>query len=231
MSGYVSVASFCSSVAWTIPDGFDSVPNFPNPPPTFLNRLRYFLSPRRCLLQPFLPPFCLLKRCSLVVRKCSAHLVLRPTLFLPDNRPLSIDTDRAPRARPPGGSRLAHPGRSSQSFHHSQHHMPYPMGSSDRPSFGPDFGSRRRPKDSLSVLPSLPNAKSKLQNVKQRSSNLFPRPALKLSRVWLTPRTRSPSSSGALPWRNAKVALEFAGPRSPDRMRRAPSCRQCHWCS
>lgn len=44
----------------------------------------------------------------------------------------------------------------------------------------------------LSVLPSLPNAKSKPQNVKQRSSNLFPRPALRLSRAWLTPRTRTP---------------------------------------
>lgn len=101
-----------------------------------------------------------------VVRECTL-LVLRPEMFLPDNRPLPINTERA--LRDPGGPPLALSKDSSWIPYHSTSTLPYLMDPHNKPFEEFDFKSRRPPQDSLSVFSLLVNANSKLQAVRGES--------------------------------------------------------------
>jgi hypothetical protein len=104
-----------------------------------------------------------------VVRKCDL-LVFRPDLFLPENRPLPINTNRT--LRVPGGSSLAQSERSSWvSYYPGNKMVPFLKDSSGNDLSEFDFKSLRRPEDSLSVFSLLVNANSKLQNAKQGSDS------------------------------------------------------------
>ena len=90
-------------------------------------------------------------------------LVLRPDMFLPDSRPLMINTVRA--LRDPG--RLK-PNPSQRSWWiplYSQSQLAFPMTSSGRSVYDFDFISLRQPHESPSVFAVLVNANSKLQNI------------------------------------------------------------------
>ena len=95
-----------------------------------------------------------------VVRRCTL-LVLRPDIFLPDNRPLLINTACALRnssgPNPLSGSPTIPALRRD---------------SSDRSFYDFDLKSLRQPQDSLSVFALLVNANSKLQNIMQTSQSV-----------------------------------------------------------
>ena len=99
-----------------------------------------------------------------VVRKC-VLLVLRPNIFLPDNRPLLISGDRILRTP---GKPLTQPERSSWISYYSQHDNPF-LKNSSKYSFEFDFTTRRHPEDSLSVFSLLVSVNSKLQSLKRGS--------------------------------------------------------------
>jgi len=99
-----------------------------------------------------------------IVQKC-VLLVLRPDLFLPDDRPLLINTNCA--LRTPGGPPLARSGRSSWVSYYSNN-TPFLVDSNDHSYWHFEFKSLRQPTDSLSVFSLLVNANSKLQNIKHQ---------------------------------------------------------------
>ena len=103
-----------------------------------------------------------------VVRKCTL-LVLRPDIFLPDNRPLLINTART--LRDPGGPYPSKSQRSSWIPYYSESHLSYLVDSSNRSSYDFDFKSLRQPQDSLSIFALLVNTNSKLQNITQTSQS------------------------------------------------------------
>ena len=96
-------------------------------------------------------------------------LVLRPGLFLPDNRPLMINTVRA--LRNPGGLKPNQSKRSSWIPLYSQPQLAFPMTSSGNSVYDFDFESKRQQQESPSVFAVLVNANSKLQNAAGSVSN------------------------------------------------------------
>ena len=96
--------------------------------------------------------------------------MLRPELFLPDNRPLPINTTGA--LRDPGGSRPSKSDRSSWTSYHSKSDLAFLVDSSNGWFEAFDFKSLREQKDSLSIFALLVNANSKLQSVVRTSENL-----------------------------------------------------------
>ena len=104
-----------------------------------------------------------------VVRKCTL-LVLRPDLFLPDNRPLPINTAGA--LRDPGGTRPSKSERSSWTSYYSQSNLAFLVDSSNGWFETFDFKSMREQKHFLSIFALLVNANSKLQSVARISENL-----------------------------------------------------------
>lgn len=100
-----------------------------------------------------------------VVRKC-VLLVLRPENFLPDNRPVPINTHRALRAPQKVITRSEEFTWVSYRSSHSTVHL---IDASGNPLPEFQFKSRRDPKDLPSAFSLLVNANSKLQNVKQSS--------------------------------------------------------------
>jgi len=98
-----------------------------------------------------------------------ALLVLRPELFLPNGRPLVVNTNRVLRA--PGGPSLTQSERSSWVLYYSDPQLPFLIDSSGHSLFEFDLKSLRSPKDSPSVFSLLVNANSKLQSIRQRTDN------------------------------------------------------------
>jgi hypothetical protein len=96
-----------------------------------------------------------------VVRRCTL-LVLRPDIFLPDNRALLINTNRA--VRKPGEAQPSELERSSWISHHCESE-PFLVDSSGLAFWDFDFKSLRQPPDFPSVFALLVNANSKLQNI------------------------------------------------------------------
>ncbi|KAJ7116373.1 hypothetical protein C8R44DRAFT_879748 [Mycena epipterygia] len=95
-----------------------------------------------------------------VVNTCLI-LVLRPHLFLPDNKPILINMERTLRARgaiPPQASALA-----SWVLHRLQPGSPFLVDDSGRPLHNLEFKSERTADDSLSIFSLLVNAHYKLQ--------------------------------------------------------------------
>jgi len=95
-------------------------------------------------------------------------LVLRPDLFLPDNCPLFINTNRA--LRHPGESCPAQSDRTSWVPFYSNN-KPFLTDSSGKEFSGFAFKSLRCPEDSPSVFSLLVNANQKLQSARQKSDN------------------------------------------------------------
>ena len=114
------------------------------------------------------PDLSQLKQPPFVLREC-VLLVLRPGRFLPENRPLQINTDRA--LRTPGGPKPAQSGRSSWVLHYHEPNSPFLVDSSGFSLFKFDFKSLRSKEDYPSVFSLLVNANSQLQSIKQRTNN------------------------------------------------------------
>jgi len=93
-------------------------------------------------------------------------LVLHPDLFLPDNRPISINTSRE--LRVPGQTPPPVSDKSSWVSYYSEPDSPYLIDSSEQRCGPFGYVSRREPKDALSVFSLLVNANSKLQGVANR---------------------------------------------------------------
>jgi len=93
-------------------------------------------------------------------------LVLHPNLFLPDNRPISINTSRE--LRVPGQAPPPVSAQSSWVSYYSEPDSPYLVDSSEQRCGPFGYVSRREPKDALSVFSLLVNANSKLQGVANR---------------------------------------------------------------
>ena len=87
-------------------------------------------------------------------------LILRPEPFLPEDRPLLINTHRV--LRKPGGPLLSAPDKPSWTQYHPQHNRPYLVDPSGQEFTEYDFVSERSEEQSLSVF-------SKLQAAKQRN--------------------------------------------------------------
>ena len=100
-----------------------------------------------------------------IVKKC-VLLVLRPNLFLPEDRPLPINTHRV--FRTPGGAPLTGSDEASWVLYYPQYDSPYLADSSDQEFTEFDYESKRRQGQGLSVFSLLVNANSKLQATKQR---------------------------------------------------------------
>jgi len=94
-------------------------------------------------------------------------IVLRPDLFLPDNRPILINTDRALRA-PREGIPLS--DKSSWVPHRPTNDSPYLVDASNRQFTRFEFKSLRNPEDCPSIFSLLVNADSKLQSVEGPSN-------------------------------------------------------------
>ena len=92
-------------------------------------------------------------------------LVLRPSLFLPDNRPLVINTVSA--LRSPGECEPNQSQRNSWIPLYSGPNLAFLRDSSGISHYEFDFKSLRQAQESPSVLALLVNANSKLQNVKE----------------------------------------------------------------
>ena len=103
-----------------------------------------------------------------VVKKC-VLLVLRPNLFLPENRPLFINTRRA--LRVPGGPSITESGGPSWAQYHAKPDSPYLVNLSGQEFTEFDYKSQRPQGQGLSVFSLLVNANSKLQATRQRSDN------------------------------------------------------------
>jgi len=103
-----------------------------------------------------------LKAYPFVIRKYTL-LVLRPGLFLPDNRPISINTSRE--LRVPGQAPPPASDKSSWVSYYSKPGSPYLVDLSGQVCRPLDYVSCREPKDALSVFSLLVNANSKLQGV------------------------------------------------------------------
>ena len=95
-------------------------------------------------------------------------LILRPELFLPEDRPLLINTHRV--LRKPGGPLLSASNKPSWTQYHPQHNHPYLVDPSGQEFTEYDFVSERSQEQSLSVFSLLVNANSKLQAAKQRNN-------------------------------------------------------------
>ena len=89
-----------------------------------------------------------------------------PRVFLPENYPLLIKTDRA--LRTPGGPKPARSGRSSWVL---KPNSPFLVDSSGSSLSKFDFKSLRSKEDYPSVFSLLVNANLQLQSVKQRTNN------------------------------------------------------------
>ena len=100
-----------------------------------------------------------------VVRKC-VLLVLRPDIFLPDSRPVPINTDRALRAPQ---KVITQSKESSWVSYRSCPSRVHLMDARGRTLSEFQFKSLRNPRDLPSVFSLLVNANSKLQSVKQPS--------------------------------------------------------------
>lgn len=98
-----------------------------------------------------------------IVQKC-VLLVLRPDIFLPHNRPVSIKADRALRTSP---GIVTQSEKSSWVSYHSSPGTIHLMDASGCPLPEFEFKSLRNPKDLPSIFSLLVNANSKLQNVNQ----------------------------------------------------------------
>ncbi|KAF9647201.1 hypothetical protein BDM02DRAFT_2747636 [Thelephora ganbajun] len=103
-----------------------------------------------------------------VVKKC-VLVVLRPDLFLPETRPLWINTRRV--LRVPAGPSLPESDGSSWTEYYPQHGRPYLIDSSNQEFTEFDYHSNRRPGQDLSVFSLLVNANSKLQAAKRRAKD------------------------------------------------------------
>jgi len=99
-----------------------------------------------------------------VVDKC-VLLVLRPELFLPEGRPILINTNRE--LRVPGGP--PSPDTSSWAQYLPQDDRPFLIGPSSQEFKEFDFVSKRRQDQKLSVFSLLVNANSKLQAAGKRN--------------------------------------------------------------
>ncbi|KAJ7093189.1 hypothetical protein C8R44DRAFT_815808 [Mycena epipterygia] len=99
------------------------------------------------------------------VEKCVV-LVLRPELFLPDNRPILINT--APSLRVPGQARPVESARSDWIPHYLLPNQPYLVDGNSNMFKEFVYRTQRLPEAALSVFALLINANSKLQNVKNR---------------------------------------------------------------
>ena len=95
--------------------------------------------------------------------------MLRPNLFLPENRPLFINTRRA--LRVPGGPSLTESGGASWAQYHAKPDSPYLVDLSGQRFTEFDYKSQRPEGQGLSVFSLLVNANSKLQATRQRSDN------------------------------------------------------------
>lgn len=107
-----------------------------------------------------------IKEDPFVVKKC-VLLVLRPDLFLPEERPLPINTHRV--LRVPGGPPLADYDGASWTLYYSQRDGPYLVDSSNQEFNEFEYQSKRHPDERLSVFSLLVNTNSKLQAAKRRS--------------------------------------------------------------
>ena len=103
----------------------------------------------------------------LIVKEC-ALIVLRPDLFLPNNRPILINTDRALRA-PREGITLS--DESSWVPHCPINDSPYLVDASKRRFTQFDFKSLRDPEDCPSIFSLLVNTNSKLRSVEGLSNS------------------------------------------------------------
>jgi len=101
-----------------------------------------------------------------VVDKC-VLLVLRPELFLPEGRPILINTNR--KLRVPGGAVLSATDSPSWTQYLSPQ-GPYLIDTFDQEFKEFDFVSMRRQDQKLSVFSLLVNANSKLQAAKKRNN-------------------------------------------------------------
>ena len=101
-----------------------------------------------------------------VVRKY-VLLVLRPNLFLPENRPVFINTHRV--LRDPGGAPLTESDAPVWTEYRLKPNCCHFVDSSDRELTEFDYISKRGQGDDLSVFSLLVNANSKLQAASKRS--------------------------------------------------------------
>ena len=100
-----------------------------------------------------------------VVKKC-VLLLLRPDIFLPEDRPLLINTHRVLRA--PGGPPLSASGNPLWTQYLPEEDHPYLVDPSGQDFEEFDFVSKRSQEQSLSVFSLLVDAHSKLQAAKKR---------------------------------------------------------------
>ena len=103
--------------------------------------------------------FSQIKKEPFVVKEC-VLLVLRPDLFLPENRPLSINTNRL----------LRGPKGTSWTQYRLQDGSSYLINSSDEEFTKFDYVSERDQDQALSIFSLLVNANSKLQAAKKRGN-------------------------------------------------------------
>ena len=124
-------------------------------------KLVVFYAPRN-LMPPQItkPPF--------AVDKC-VLLVLRPKRFLPEGRPILINTNRE--LRVPGGP--PSPDTPSWTQYLPQDDRPFLIGPSGQEFKEFDFVSKRCQGQKLSVFSLLVNANSKLQAIKKRNDRPF----------------------------------------------------------
>jgi len=101
-----------------------------------------------------------------IVEEC-VLLVLRPDIFLPENRPIFINTDRALRGPWEDATRSK---ESSWVLPRSTNDVPYLVDASGRSFTRFDFKSLRNPGDRPSVFSLLVNANSKLQSAEGPSN-------------------------------------------------------------
>ena len=92
--------------------------------------------------------------------------MLRPDLFLPEKRPISINSHRV--LRTPGGPSLAQSDEPSWIQYYSRRGSPFLIDSSNLEFDEFEYQSKRRPDDLLSIFSLLVNANSKLQAAAQR---------------------------------------------------------------
>ena len=109
-----------------------------------------------------------LTRDPFVVQKC-VLLVLRPSIFLPEGRPILINTNRT--LRTPRSPFPVQSGRTSWTSYCSNNSSPFLIDQSLVPYQQFKFKSLRHPIDHLSVFSLLVNANSKLQNIKNFANN------------------------------------------------------------
>ena len=94
--------------------------------------------------------------------------MLQPDIFLPDNRPVLINTARA--LRDPGG-RPPKSEMSSWISYYSESHLSFLVDASNHSYYDFEFKSMRQPENFISVFALLVNANSKLRNAMQTTES------------------------------------------------------------